>query len=134
MKNADKTNAQLLEEVAALHQQVAELTAAESERRQVEGVLRRSEEYFRLLIENASDVIIVLNSDGTIRYQSPSAERVLGYKPEDTIGKSVFEFDHPDDLPKVLDAFADVVKSPGVSPPIEMRVRHKDGSWHIHEA
>src|SRR2546422_8645650 len=134
MKNADKTNAQLLEEVAALHQQVAELTAAESERRQVEGVLRRSEEYFRLLIENASDVILVLNSDGTVRYQSPSAERVLGYKPEDAIGKSGFEFIHPDDLPNVTNAFADAIKSPGATLSIEMRARHRDGSWRMLEA
>ena len=134
MKNAAKTNAQLLEEVAALHQQVAELTAAESERRQVEGVLRRSEEYFRLLIENASDVIIVLNSDGTVRYQSPSAERVLGYKPEDAIGKSGFEFIHPDDLPNVTHAFADAIKSPGATLSIEMRARHRDSSWRMLEA
>src|SRR2546425_696349 len=134
MKDADKTNAQLLEEVAALHQQGAEITAAESETRQGEGGLRRSEEYFRLLIENASDVIIVLNSDGTVRYQSPSAERVLGYKPEDAIGKSGFEFIHPDDLPNVTNAFADAIKSPGATLSIEMRARHRDSSWRMLEA
>ena len=45
--------------------------------------LRRSEQYFRSLIENASDTITILNGDGTVRYESPSLTRVLGYRPEE---------------------------------------------------
>ncbi|TMA59345.1 MAG: PAS domain-containing sensor histidine kinase, partial [Deltaproteobacteria bacterium] len=105
-----------------------------TQRKRAEEALRRSEEYFRLLTENALDIIILLNSDGTVRYQSPSAERVLGYQLEEAIGKSGFEFVHPDDLPIVMNAFAEVIQSPGLTPRVEVRVQHKDGSWRILEA
>ena len=105
-----------------------------TQRKRAEEALRRSEEYFRLLTENALDIIILLNSDGTVRYQSPSAARVLGYKLEEAIGKSGFEFVHPDDLPTLMNAFAEVIKSPGLTPRVEIRVQHKDGSWRILEA
>src|SRR2546425_6947121 len=105
-----------------------------TQRKRAEEALRHSEEYFRLLIENALDIIILLNSDGTVRYQSPSAERLLGYKLEEAIGKRGFEFVHPDDLPTVMNTFAEVIKSPGLTPRVEVRVQHKDGSWRILEA
>ena len=105
-----------------------------TQRKRAEEALRRSEEYFRLLTENALDIIILLNSDGTVRYQSPSAARVLGYKLEEAIGKSGFEFVHPDDLPTLMNTFAEVIKSPGLTPRVEIRVQHKDGSWRILEA
>jgi PAS domain S-box-containing protein len=104
-----------------------------TERRRAAEALRRSEEHFRLLIENALDIIILLNGDGTVRYQSPSAERLLGYKPAEAVGTSGFAFIHPDDLPHVIETFAAMLYQPGIMPPIEMRVQHKDGSWHVIE-
>src|SRR4028118_1300952 len=50
-------------------------------RRKAEQAVRRNEERFRALIENALDIITVLGADGIIRYESPSIEKVLGYKP-----------------------------------------------------
>src|SRR5262249_14640966 len=104
-----------------------------TERQRAAEALRRSEEHFRLLIENALDIIILLNGDGTVRYQSPSAERLLGYQPAEAVGTSGFAFIHPDDLPQVVDIFTAIFHQPGIMLPIEMRVQHKDGSWHVIE-
>ncbi len=104
-----------------------------TERKQAETVLRNSEEHFRLLIENISDIITVLDGNGIIRYESPSLERILGYKPEELVGKNVFELVHPDDLQVVADEFARALLTPGVSVSVQTRYRHKDGSWRIIE-
>jgi len=96
--------------------------------------LRKSEERFRLLVENSSELISILESDGIIRYQSPSAERVLGYKAEYLVGKSVFDFIHPDDLERIIKTFTDWLGIPGFALPVECRFLHRDGSWRILEA
>src|SRR5579871_1474635 len=75
------------------------------------GIIEK-EPYFRSLIENASDVITILEPNGIIRYQSPSIERVLGYKPEELIGCNAFEFVHPDDVARIQQIFAAIVQQP----------------------
>jgi PAS domain S-box-containing protein len=105
-----------------------------TERKRAEEALQRSEHYFRSLIENALDVITIVNGDGTIRYVSPSSERVLGYTPVDSVGKGGFEFVHPEDLPTVMTAFAHAIHCPGETLRVEHRVRHKNGSWRVLEA
>jgi PAS domain S-box-containing protein len=95
--------------------------------------LQRGEQYFRSLIENASDIITILDDNGTTRYDSPSVTRVLGYMPGERIGRSVFELLHPDDLPMVLDRFEKVLRRGGLVGSIETRVRHRDGSWRVFE-
>jgi PAS domain S-box-containing protein len=103
---------------------------AESARR----TLEREQAHFRSLIEHALDIITVLDGDGTIRFESPSIEWVLGYKPEELIGRSLFEFVHPDDASAVIEAFTDAIQRPGIVPSIEFRFRHTDGSWRSLEA
>jgi PAS domain S-box-containing protein len=105
-----------------------------NKRKRAEEALRRSEEYFRSLIENALDIITILAGDGTVRYESPSTERVLGYKPEDLTGKNVFEFIHPDDVPHVMHALTDTFQKPGIARSAVFRFRHKDDSWRILES
>ena len=60
------------------------------DRRRAEEALQASEEHFRSLIENALDIITVVDEQGTIHYASPSMERVLGYPPRDRIGTNMF--------------------------------------------
>jgi diguanylate cyclase (GGDEF)-like protein/PAS domain S-box-containing protein len=100
-----------------------------TERKEVEKVIKESEERFRSLVQNTSDIITLLEADGTVRYISPAVERVMGYKPEEQVGTNAFGSVHPDDRERALDTFTEVLKSPGLYPPLEFRVPHKDGSW-----
>jgi diguanylate cyclase (GGDEF)-like protein/PAS domain S-box-containing protein len=100
-----------------------------TERKEVEKALKESGERIRTLLQNTSDIITLLESDGTVRYISPAVERVTGYRPEEQIGTSAFGSVHPDDREQALDTFAEVLKEPGLHPPLEFRVPHKDGSW-----
>jgi PAS domain S-box-containing protein len=101
-----------------------------TERKRAGEALRQNEERFRSLIQNASDVITILEPDGTIRYESPSVERVLGYHPEERVGKNGFDYIHPDDKEQVESTFAEALDKPGeVQRPVVFRLRHKGGTW-----
>lgn len=96
--------------------------------------LRRSEAYFRSLIENASDIILTLDATTTVRYSSASLLAVLGYQPEDWMNRSILGLVHPDDLRTINQTLQQLVQKPGISPPFEMRLRHGDGDWLVLEA
>jgi len=100
-------------------------------RKKAEAELRKREEHFRLLIENASDLITVIDNQGVLRFQSPSAVRMLGYRPEEMIGHSAFEYMHPDDAPRIGPAISRAVANPGLPVSVEYRFRHQDGSWRF---
>jgi PAS domain S-box-containing protein len=91
--------------------------------------VRNSEEHFRALTQNSSDIVTLLGAVGTIRYQSPAIERILGYRPEETIGDNAFDYVHPDDRERAETAFAEGLVDPRRRPSAEYRFRHKDGSW-----
>ena len=96
--------------------------------------LQRSEERFRSLVRNASDGVVVLGADGGIRYESPAAERILGRRAEDGIGRPAVDDVHPDDRPLVERSFAEVRASTGSEVGVEFRARHRDGTWRTLEA
>ena len=103
-------------------------------RKGVEQALRQSEERFRSLIENALDIIMILDPDGTIGYVSPSVEKVLGYAETDLVGLNVIDCIHPDDWIITRDRLTNIVHDPELARPIEFRYRHRDQSWRILEA
>ncbi len=96
--------------------------------------LRESEERFRQLIENSTDVIIVIDGAGVIGFQSPSMQRSLGYKPEELQGKSVLDIIHPDDKPAAVESIQRAISNPDAPRPIEYRIRHRDESWRIFQS
>lgn len=100
-----------------------------TERRRAEAELRRSERRFRLLIENASDLVTALNAAGVIRFQSPAVVHQLGYQPEEMLHRSAFEFIHPDDHARVTAAIKRALANPGLPASVEYRLRHRDGDW-----
>jgi diguanylate cyclase (GGDEF)-like protein/PAS domain S-box-containing protein len=104
-----------------------------AERKKFEKGIIESEERFRSLVQYSSDIITILDADGTVQYVSPAVERVTGYKPEEQVGTNAFDTVHADDRDRALDTFAEVLKRPGLHPPLEFRVPHKDGSWRYLE-
>jgi diguanylate cyclase (GGDEF)-like protein/PAS domain S-box-containing protein len=96
--------------------------------------LRVSEQRFRSLVSNSSDVFLIIGPDGTVEYQSPAVERVLGYAADDRLGRQIFELTHPDDIGFVQTTIAELIATPGGQRTIELRSRHADGSWRVIEA
>lgn len=105
-----------------------------TERKLAAEALRNSEEQFRSLIENSSDIITILSDTGIIFYLSPSIERSFGYRSEELIGKNISELIHPDDLPGFFDVFIRKIQDPNITSSKEFRARHKDGTWRILES
>ncbi len=93
-----------------------------------------SEARFRSLVQNASDVILILDRSATITYESPSVERVLGYRPEQRVGRSALDNVHAEDLPTVRAALAAIMSDSGAEHELAFRVRHADGSWRTIQA
>lgn len=91
------------------------------------------EELFRLITENAVDMIAVVDSHGRRLYNSPSYERILGYNIAELEGTTSFDQIHPEDLEKVLKAAAEARRT-GHGASLEYRMRHKDGSWRTLES
>jgi len=91
------------------------------------------EELFRLITENAADMIAVVDTKGRRLYNSPSYEKILGYTPLDLGGTTAVDQIHPEDREKVFKAAADA-RSTGVGRSLEYRMRHKDGSWRTLES
>lgn len=101
-----------------------------TERMQAENALRESEKRFRALVEKSFEWISLLNSEGKFLYQTNSAKQIYGYEPEELIGTSAFELVHPDFLNSAKKLFSKLLNSHGSSKVLEMKIKHKDNSWH----
>jgi len=97
----------------------------------VEQTLRAREEHFRTLIENATDVILVLSPEMSVLYGSPAVERVLGYRLEEYIRKNALDFCHPDDVPGIVEAVQFALNHPDTPHSLEHRIRTKEGQWRF---
>jgi PAS domain S-box-containing protein len=103
-----------------------------TEQKRAEAALRESEGRYRSLIENISDIVAVVGACQTLRYISPSTERVLGYTAGEALGRSPLDFVHPEDATYLARRTASRLR--GEADPIqltEVRFRHRDGSWRI---
>jgi len=115
-------------------QAVANVLATAIDRAYAEEALRRSEEHFRSLIENGSDIVTIVGENGVFRYASPSVERVLGYAPRELLERNAFDYVHPDDIAVVAEALAGAIHHPGVPQAAQFRFRAQDGAWRLLEA
>jgi two-component system CheB/CheR fusion protein len=105
-----------------------------TERKAAEEELRRREDYFHHLVENAFDAVTLLDTEAKHVYASPSVKAVLGWEPEELLGRTPFEFMHPDDLPTVLEVYKRGLDNPGTVQHIVHRFRRPDGSWRLVES
>jgi two-component system sensor histidine kinase UhpB len=125
----------LLQDLAGTAVTELELRRELLERGRVERALRESELRFRSLVEYTSDIITVVDEDSVVRYGSPSVESVLGYLPEELVGRRAAELVHPDDRARVLEAHRRALRDPLTAQgAVEFRFQHKDGSWRFLEA
>ncbi len=101
-----------------------------TERVEADETVRASEARMRVLLANISDVISIIDADGGLRYSSPTAERIYGYKegewPE---SQHIFDTVHPDDRQRVFELWEGSLSTPGEFRPLEIRLRKGDGTW-----
>jgi diguanylate cyclase (GGDEF)-like protein/PAS domain S-box-containing protein len=90
---------------------------------------RRSERRFRALVQNASDVVLICTSDGTVTYQSPTAETTWGYATDGLIGRTLLAAVNPDDQPAFLEILEQLQAASGTTRAIELRVRNANDVW-----
>jgi PAS domain S-box-containing protein len=100
-----------------------------TQRRQVEMALRASETRLRVVVDNNLDGIIFMSRDRKLLYVSPSYARLVGMTTQELIGKSGFDFIHPDDQARIAEKFQEVLQQPGGVVNDEYRIRHQDGVW-----
>ena len=96
-----------------------------TERKQRERELERYEAY----LQESTDILTVLDTDGTIKYQSPAVTRILGYEPGELVGRNGFEYVHPEDVDEIKAAFETLLKEPREGVSVECRFRTADDEW-----
>ena len=111
-----------------LAERAIEQWAVRAERARIQKALKESESQFRLLAENASDMISRHTTDGTFIYVSPACYLMVGYSPDELIGKLSLDFIHPEDLPHFENFIS---KEPSMSTTFTFayRAQHKDGQY-----
>jgi PAS domain S-box-containing protein len=100
-----------------------------TEKKKAQEQLLRSELFYRNLIGDSLDGILLTDTNGLITFASPSVEKILGYQPEDIVQTNVFSYVHPDDQAIAFSAFQDEVKMEPLTKFIDIRLLTKSGEW-----
>ena len=106
----------------------------DTDRRRAEAAVRDSETRLQAMLATAGSIITLLDADGAVLADYQGTTEGLGYPAGSSTGRLGMEFVHPDDLPRIADAFAQVVAKPGLADPVHLRVQHADGTWRWVEA
>ena len=109
------------------------MAVSENVRLSAETAARASEARFRSLVQNSSDIIAVVTPETRIRYQTPSVERLLGYRPEELDGTRLTDLLHPEDQPRAVAMVGEISQRAGAPAPLEWRLRRRSGEWFFAE-
>lgn len=104
-----------------------------TERNAAERALRESEERFRALIEDGQEIVAIVDVNGIITYVGPSVTDILGYTPEELIGRDSLDLSSPINVQAIEATFMKTIQD-GIGRYAELQVKHKDGSWRTIEA
>ena len=99
-----------------------------------EGAVRLSEDRFRSLIQNSSDVTMIIDDEGFFRYLSPAVEQLLGYRPLALVGRRATDYVHPDDQEYLRLRLGDEFQASSDTAVLEFRMLRRDGSCRDVEA
>jgi len=103
-----------------------------TERKQTEEALQKSEEKYRLLVENTHDIIYTLNTEGIFTFVSQAWAKLLGHEVKDVIDKPFPPFVHPDDIGTCFAFLQKVIETKQLQEGVEYRVLHTNGTWRWH--
>ena len=123
-----------VEDFAASARTEIELRLELRRREELESQLQARTEAFEALVGNITDVVTVLDADGTIQFESPSATEVLGHEPHELEGTSLWECVHPDDRAELKQNMDAALTDPDRRPTVTFRFRHADGDWRMLES
>jgi PAS domain S-box-containing protein len=102
-----------------------------TERKRLQESLANSERHFRALVERGAGTITVVDANGTVTYDTSTLETLTGFEPEEMLGKSIFDFIHPDDRATAQTAFRQLLEQPERSLKVEIRALAKHGPHRI---
>ncbi len=123
----------VLENLALARELDAKVKQRTAELAQRTAELARREQHFRSLVQNGSDLTLVVGRDTTIAYASPSAGRLLAWAAEGLVGTGLAALIHPDDSGELAPMLVAAEARPGVTLRVEWRLRHADGTWRLME-
>ncbi|MBI5800901.1 MAG: PAS domain S-box protein [Verrucomicrobia bacterium] len=129
----DQLERMVIARTAELRNSVELLQQSVTNYKRTEQRLRRSEERFRLITENAADLIIVVDGAGRPQYLSPSVVHTLGYAAEELLRGSLFSLVHPEDRAATVDILKSALRQ-STDQVLEYRLQHKQGYWRKFEA
>lgn len=100
-----------------------------TERKIAEEKTRVSEQFYRSLIADSANGVLITDASGTLKFASFAVKTILGFEPDDILGENCFSFIHPDDVPLATDAFQREVEQNPIVKSIQVRLKKSDGSW-----
>jgi PAS domain S-box-containing protein len=104
-----------------------------SRHKRMEEQSRQNEEFFRSLVENTSDIIVIINRDGKIRHESPSITGTLGFSPDFLLKNDIFSIVPDDEIPALKSILSEAVKNPGLVRPFRLKVKNSNNQLSVIE-
>jgi PAS domain S-box-containing protein len=98
-----------------------------SERKSLQEQLEKSEKYYKSLLQGSSDLILVADQSGAVRFASDSIQRLFGSSPDEALGQQILSLIHEDDVALVSERLSRAAEAPNLL--TELRARRKDGTW-----